>query len=244
MFDFICLPPHRDSLPRWLPASTKPVHPEGSRCPGCSRPPSKFLLPGRGHAHRYSETSSTHLQGPAFPVVPTHERGALRQDNRAAYQSRTIDESPAPPDAAMLRAIADRSSRLKLAAEYPYVGGGCMRHRVRAHPAHPYRASLPCASKKYKGCAGTKPRRGLAYNFLCRCLDGFLLPKLQLADRVLRWGLRFFLPADRSSPTPCHEASHHPSDTGGRAPADGSLDRFQATARLPVRIADRPQTVP
>src|SRR5580700_5720715 len=222
MFDVICLPPHRDSSLRWLPASTKPVHPDRSRCPGCSHPPSKFLLPGRGHAHRYSETSSTHFQGPAFPVVPTHERGALRQDNRGARQFRTTDESPAPPDAATLRAIADRSSRPKLAAEYPCVGDGCMRHRVRAHPWHPYRASLPFVSKKCKGCAGTEPRRGLAYNFLCRCLDGFLLPILQPADRVLRWGLRFFLPADRWPPMPCPEASRHPSDTAGRAPAGGS----------------------
>src|SRR5256885_16179834 len=71
---------------------------------------------------------------------------------------------------------ADRSSRPKLAAECRCVGGGCMRHHARAHPGRPYRASSPFVSKKCKSCAGTKTRHGLAYSFLCRCLDGFLLP--------------------------------------------------------------------
>src|SRR5256885_6643792 len=139
---------------------------------------------------------------------------------------------------------ADRSSRPKLAAECWCVGGGCMRHHARAHPGRPYQASLPFVSKKCKGCAGTKTRHGLAYSFLCRCLDGFLLPTLQLADRVLRLGPPFFLPANRWPPTPCHEASRHPSDAAGRAPAGGSSDRFRATAESLVRIADRPQIAP
>src|SRR5260221_12726286 len=85
MFGFICLTlicllPHRDSSPRWLPASTKPVRPGGSHCPGCSRPPSELLLPRTCLVHRHSETSSTHFQGPTFLALPTDERAALRQD--------------------------------------------------------------------------------------------------------------------------------------------------------------------
>src|SRR5260370_4035453 len=101
MFGFICLTlicllPHRDSSPRWLPASTKPVRPGGSHCPGCSLPPSELLLPRTCLVHRHSATSSTHFQEPTFFALSTYERAALRQVNSPAYRSRSTHVSIAP----------------------------------------------------------------------------------------------------------------------------------------------------